>query len=795
MPAVPYSAALVQPTVMSNSAVPLPLFPPMPAMSHSAALVQPTVMPNPTVPLSPFSPMSAMSNSAALVQPTVMSNSAVPLSLFPPMPVMPHSAALVQPTVMPNSTVPLSPFSPMSVMPNSATLVQPIVISNPTVPLSLFSPIPAMPHSAASVQPTVMTNSTVPLSPPPSLISVIPHSTERYSRCINQRPRQNTIPRFPVFTPLLSHLCPKSTLSPHRWLSLLQRYPDPAFPQLLAGIAQYGARIGYNGPLLRVHARNHSSALRISPDINENIINEVTLGRVQPVQSLPSFYVISPLGAVPKTANGVQTGWRRIHDLSFPTGLSVNDGIPSSYASLFYQTIDDAIALIAKHGTGTILRKRDFKDAFRTIPVSPYDYWLLLFEWNNTLYVDIFLPFGLRTSPFLFNMFAEGFHWIMEHVFYRHLIHYLDDFLFMDEPDPEFFGIIATYLRFLKRLDKREDGTMVNFLGLLFDTNAMHVTLPDDKRMRALHAIQKLLQKGTVSHSTLEKLLGFLSFCARAIPLGRPFLRNLFNFLRQLRQIHPAATHRLPASAKRELHWWAALLPSCPGVRMIQPARPRIILFTDASGSKGIGGWWSHHAFSARVPRRFRSKLIDWKEAYAILFAFAKWTHLWHGHKVVVRCDNATIVSAINSRSIRSNAIDPIQLLFLTAAVDDIEIVAEWLSSEDNWIADALSRFNFDKIADLFPQFRKAENCRREPGYGMSLLLRRLQTSFGRASLPVLEQLTPLESKTTSPLPRSTITKHFQQHSKRSLNGSSKRVSKRRRLLSNVISQPYEATI
>src|SRR5205814_10068877 len=60
----------------------------------------------------------------------------------------------------------------------------------------------------------------------------------------------------------------------------------------------------------------------------------------------------------------------------------------------------------------TLFRSRDLKDAFRKIPVSPLDYFLLLFKWNNQTYIDRFLPFGMATSPFIFNMFAEALHWI-----------------------------------------------------------------------------------------------------------------------------------------------------------------------------------------------------------------------------------------------------------------------------------------------------------------------------------------------------------------------------------------------
>jgi len=149
------------------------------------------------------------------------------------------------------------------------------------------------------------------------------------------------------------------------------------------GIAKNGARLRYNGPLHRVRASNHPSVLRIPQEISDGIAIEIRSQRVIEVHNLPNFYYISPLWAVEKKSAGIHMGWRRIHDLSFSRGRSVNDGIPEAYGTLSYQTFDDAIRLVAKHGKRVTLRKRDLRDAFRKIPVLPYDYWLLLFEWNG----------------------------------------------------------------------------------------------------------------------------------------------------------------------------------------------------------------------------------------------------------------------------------------------------------------------------------------------------------------------------------------------------------------------------
>ena len=59
-------------------------------------------------------------------------------------------------------------------------------------------------------------------------------------------------------------------------------------------------------------------------------------GKVKRVHMLSQFYFISPLDAVKKKANGLTTGWRRIHDLSLPPRRSVNDGIQEEYGILLY---------------------------------------------------------------------------------------------------------------------------------------------------------------------------------------------------------------------------------------------------------------------------------------------------------------------------------------------------------------------------------------------------------------------------------------------------------------------------
>ena len=186
---------------------------------------------------------------------------------------------------------------------------------------------------------------------------VLFHSSSNLDYSLFPPERPNTRPSFTVFTPLPPSQRPTSTLAPSQWRRLLANYPDSTFTRNITGIATHGARIRYEGPRLRLICQNHSSALKIPEDITQNIADELHLGRIDEVKDFPLHFVCSPLGAVPKQQNGERRGWRRIHDLSFPYGSSVNDGIPEHYRSLAYQTLDDAINILAHLGRHTILHK------------------------------------------------------------------------------------------------------------------------------------------------------------------------------------------------------------------------------------------------------------------------------------------------------------------------------------------------------------------------------------------------------------------------------------------------------
>ena len=177
-----------------------------------------------------------------------------------------------------------------------------------------------------------------------------------------------------------SHLAPQlsavsNPLDIAEWALTLSAHPDRAFARYICEGLKSGFRIGFNHTSpLRSATANMLSA-REHPDIVITYLQkEVSLGRM-----LGPFHINSQLpplhtnrfGVIPK---GHNTGkWRLITDLSYPTGLSVNDGIDPTLCSLTYTTVDDIAETAACLGPGVLLAKVDIESAYRLIPVHPDD--------------------------------------------------------------------------------------------------------------------------------------------------------------------------------------------------------------------------------------------------------------------------------------------------------------------------------------------------------------------------------------------------------------------------------------
>ena len=362
-------------------------------------------------------------------------------------------------------------------------------------------------------------------------------------------------------------------LNTEAWARVLAAHPDQAFARYICEGLRSGFRVGfqYGSPLKSATANMPSAQLH--PEVVQSYLQEELskgrmLGPVSTSEGFPPLHV-NRFGVIPK---GHNTGkWRLITDLLFPKGCSVNDGIDASLSSLSYISVDDIATAAARLGQGALLAKVDIESAYRLIPVHPQDRPLLAVKWDGKFFVDLMLPFGLRSSAKIFNAVADALSWHLQRAGINLLFHYLDDFAIMGAPRSpqcahslEILDKECRWLSVPMTAHKREGPTTcLPVLGIVIDTMAGELRLPDDKLARLQALLQQWVNRSACARKELESLIGMLNHACKVIRSGRLFLRRMLDLLHSVPATQPSI--RLNTGFRSDLAWWAAFITQWNG--------------------------------------------------------------------------------------------------------------------------------------------------------------------------------------------------------------------------------------
>lgn len=122
------------------------------------------------------------------------------------------------------------------------------------------------------------------------------------------------------------------------------------------------------------------------------------------------------------------------HEVSIPQV----DRVPISCLgghTLQYVTINNASRGILSIGQGCFLVKTDIESAFQIIPPKLEDYELCGICWEGKYYNEKYLPFELRSAPYIFNLLSDAVERILSNkCSISFVCHTLDDFLIIEPP-------------------------------------------------------------------------------------------------------------------------------------------------------------------------------------------------------------------------------------------------------------------------------------------------------------------------------------------------------------------------
>ncbi|EGZ05377.1 hypothetical protein PHYSODRAFT_342227 [Phytophthora sojae] len=327
--------------------------------------------------------------------------------------------------------------------------------------------------------------------------------------------------------------------------SWLYRLHLSSYPQLglLCNIAENGLVPHWVDPVLRTGVRpsppNYPGATQGASIVTHKLLADYYHGRcivatLATLEADPGFHA-SPFALVPKKDLPLDVDGRIIHDLSAPTGLSVNDHTDSSMSP--DATWDPFYMRVMHPRSGGNFRS------------------------TNHGIVSGMAVFGWTASPGFFAVFGK--------LFDTTSVRWVDDIVLIEVDIGDRLKQAETRLRDGIKLVFGSDGwhegkfrtwsREFHAAGIDWDIPSEVVSVPQRKIDKTKAVVLNLLGKRAISRKQLDSLVGVLRHVISFIPITKPFIQSLVavqNSLRRLRQSVVSLTEFL----KKDLVWWSELV-------------------------------------------------------------------------------------------------------------------------------------------------------------------------------------------------------------------------------------------
>ena len=519
--------------------------------------------------------------------------------------------------------------------------------------------------------------------------------------------------------------------------------------QFLIDGFENGFSLGYEGPTDRQDMSNNIPfTIGNNIDMWNKIMKEVKTGRYAgPFTGHIPFenYVQSPIGLVPKSGNKT----RLIFHLSynFKNGnKSVNYWTPEKYCTVKYNDLDHAMRSCLRISQGSdkpspiALAKSDLASAFRVLPISPKYWKFLILKATNpknnevSFFIDKNLPFGSSVSCSHFQRWSNALRHFCEKASGRtgHITNYLDDFLFMETAYDNCNRLVRCFLNICGELkvpvsmEKTEWASdCLVFLGFLLDGKHLMLSIPIEKKTKALNLVNSFIYKKRATVKEIQRLSGFLNFLNKAVVPGRAFTRRMYaiysNCLDEQGKIKPTSKLKpyhhinLTTEFRNDCTVWQQFLLTPSALHRpfadldMSQSSVTLNFYSDASANPKLGfgcifgNHWTFHVWEEDFVRRVKPS-IDYLELYAICIGIFTWADKLTNMRIVVFSDNETAETVANKYSSScKNSMYLLRLLSINNFIHNRRVHVKHVRGIDNTLSDALSRQNFKTFFNEAP--------------------------------------------------------------------------------------------
>lgn len=357
-----------------------------------------------------------------------------------------------------------------------------------------------------------------------------------------------------------------------------------------------------------------------------------------------------------------------------------------------------AAKLVPKSG---FMATIDLKEAYLLIPLSKKQRKYFRFQFDDQIYEFNAIPYGLSVAPWVFTKLMKEVVNYLRHRGYRSVI-YLDDILCIGDSYEECYKNVNKTIHLLKCLgfiinynkSALEPQQTCKFLGFMYNTLDMTLSLPMDKRLHIIHLLKKFCSLPKCSVRELSQLIGLLNSACPAVKYGWVYTKTLERqkYLALLKFDDYEAKIKLTDVILPDLQWWMGNILSAN-----QTLRPNqnfdLEIYTDASntgwgavcGNKRANGWWKEEELN------FHINLL---ELLAIFLALKSFASTYCNCSILLRVDNTTAISYINRMGgVRFPHLNELSKeIWQWCELRNITLFASYINTHDNVDADMESR-------------------------------------------------------------------------------------------------------